>query len=154
MVRTFLKILFWVSGSLAVLVAVAFAALMWDGRDRPWQDELIQQRPSPDGKFVAEIHTFTTQMWGGPDTLYVSIRNPADRTGDKVYSRTYECGDSSAFDLKWETPTQLTIKFGECNASYVDDLQTNARENRVWQRDPNWGGVAIQYVDAEYKARR
>lgn len=93
-------------------------------------------------------------MWGGPDTLYVSLRNPADRIGDKVYSRTYECGDFSAFNLQWQTPTQLTIKYGECNASYVDDDQTNAQENKVFQEEANWGEVAIQYVDAKYKARR
>jgi hypothetical protein len=144
----------WVSGILTALFAVGFVALLADSRERPWQDKLIQQRPSPDGKFVAEIHTFTTTMWGGPDTLYVSLRNPADRIGDKVYSRTYECGDFSAFNLQWQTPTQLTIKYGECNASYVDDDQTNAQENKVFQEEANWGEVAIQYVDAKYKARR
>ncbi len=93
-------------------------------------------------------------MWGGPDTLYVSLRNPADRFGGaKVYSRTYECGDFSAFTLQWQTPTQLTVNYGECNASYVDDDQTNAQENKVWQKEANWGGVAIQYVDTKYKTR-
>jgi hypothetical protein len=127
---------------------------MWDGRERPWQDKLIQQKPSPDGKSVAEIHTFTTLMWGGPDTLYVSLRNSADPFGDKVYSRTYECDDFSAFNLQWQTPTQLTIRYGECNTSYVDDDQSNAQENKVFQKEANWGTVAIQYVDAKYKARR
>jgi hypothetical protein len=75
-------------------------ALVVDSRGRPWQGKLIQQRPSPDGKFVAEIRTFTTTMGGGPDSLYVSLRNPADRIGDKAFSRTYECDDFSAFNLQ------------------------------------------------------
>jgi hypothetical protein len=146
--------LLWVSGSLVALVAIGLVALIVDGGDRPWQDKLIQQRPSPDGKSVAEIHIFTTRMWGGPDTLYVSIRDADRPRGAKVYTRTYECDDLSAFDLKWQTPTQLTIRYGECNASYVDDPQTNAQQNKVWQSEDNWDGVAIQYADAKYKARR
>jgi hypothetical protein len=93
-------------------------------------------------------------MWGGPDTLYVSLRNLADSFGDKVYSRTYECDDFSAFNLQWQSPTQLAIRYGECNASNSDDDQTNAQQNKVLQKEANWGAVAIQYVDARYKARR
>ena len=57
---------------------------------RQEQDRLILQTQSPDGKLVAEVHTFTTGMWGWPDTLYVALRESENPFGDKVYARTYE----------------------------------------------------------------
>jgi hypothetical protein len=72
---------------------VLFVALLTDwGRSSAHkeQDRLILQTQSPDGKLVAEVHTFTTGMWGWPDTLYVALRESENPFGDKVYARTYE----------------------------------------------------------------
>ena len=123
--------------------------------DSQRKDSLILQKPSPDGKLVAEIHTFTTAMWGGPDTLYVAIRQSDRSEPEKVYSRTYECGDFSAFGLEWETPEELTIKYGECNPSpFAHTPAENAKENKIWQQETSWNGVTIRYDDARREATR
>jgi hypothetical protein len=118
------------------------------------KDKLVLQRPLPDGKLIAEIHTFRTAMWGGPDTLYVSLRESSAASGTRVYSQSYECDDVSAFDLLWQTSSQLQIKVGECNSNPSLDIDSLSRQNEVWQRESRLGSVAIQYVSAKQVATR
>jgi hypothetical protein len=159
MIRKVIKIALWGTGVVFVLVVALFVALLvgWDDGSsaRINSDRLIEQSTSPDGRVVAELHKHTSAMWGGPDTLYIAI-GQSDRTErNKVYSRTYECADYSAFGLEWETPRQLTIRYGECNPSqFAHTPAENAKENKVWQQDTSWNGTTIRYDDAHQEATR
>jgi hypothetical protein len=65
----FLKVTVWAGGFMVVAVLVSLAALMvnWGkSAARVERDTLIREKSSPDGQFVAEIHTFLTAMHGGP----------------------------------------------------------------------------------------
>jgi hypothetical protein len=158
MIGKLVKFTLWGACAVAAVFLILVAALLWDwdrSSTRKEKDSLILQKPSPDGKLVAEIHTFTTAMWGGPDTLYVAIRQSDRSEPEKVYSRTYECGDFSAFGLEWETPEELTIKYGECNPSpFAHTPAENAKENKIWQQETSWNGVTIRYDDARREATR
>jgi hypothetical protein len=103
----------------AVLVLVGFLVLDSGGS----KDQTIKQAASPNGKLVAEIHQITTPMHGGPDTLTVTIRQAQDPIGQKVYSRTYECDDFSAFRIQWMAPSELTIMYGACNTSGINTIE-------------------------------
>jgi len=93
-------------------------------------------------------------MWGGPDTLYVSLRDSSVASGTRVYSQSYECDDVSAFDLLWQTPSQLQIKIGQCNSNPSLDINSLSRQNKVSQKESRFGSVAIQYVNAKQVATR
>ena len=158
MIRKVVKIVVWTSGITVMVVFLLFVALVVDrGKSsaRTEQDHIIQRRPSPDGKLVAEIHTFTTAMWGGPDTLYVSIGEVEHAHGDKVYSRTYECDDFSGFKLEWNTPKDLTVTYGECNPPSGDQSPAeHARENKIWQSNIAWRDVMIHYIDSHHSTNQ
>jgi hypothetical protein len=58
--RRFLKIVCWFSGTVFVIFVVLLLALFvdWDvSASRTERDRTVVQKPSPDGKLVAEIHT-------------------------------------------------------------------------------------------------
>jgi hypothetical protein len=136
-------------GVLLVCALVVFGLLVLNSADD--KDETIKREMSPDGKLEAEIHQITTPMHGGPDTLRVTIASSGG-TGDVVYSRTYECSDYSAFRLEWKSSNELTILYSECNASKVNTIEENIRENKVWQSDTSWRDVKINYKDTQYLA--
>jgi hypothetical protein len=138
-------------GTLSLAIVALFAFLVLDsGRDK---DHLIMQSASPDGKLIVELHQVITPMHGGPDTLYVAIRTQ-ESYGEKIYSRTYECYDFSAFRFEWNSLHDLTIYYGECSASPYDNPQENASENKIWQSDAEWHGITIHYSDTHHKATR
>ena len=161
MIRAFAKIAVWLIGgacALAAVLFVAFALILWDwGRSsspRKERDQIVQQRASPDGTQIAEIHQITTGMWEGPDTLYVTIKTAKNPVGYKVYSRTYECGDYSAFKLEWTSPMELRVKYGECHVSPFNSLTELGHENKIWQSSATCGAVKIHYEDTHYIATR
>jgi len=154
--RLFLKVAGWVCGLALLAVFGSLAVLMIDwGKStaKTEKDTLIRDKTSPNGKFVAEIHTFITAMHGGPDRLYVIIK-PAQ--GDhptweeRLYTRTYECNDTSAFELDWPNSTELIITYGECQASPGHDQD----ENRVWEQMSVSHGITITYRRSDYVATR
>ena len=143
----------WFSAISAVVLVAALALFVFlvldSGSDK---DHFLKQSVSPDGKLVVELHQITTPMHGGPDTVYVAIRKSGERSGDKIYSKTFECADFSAFGVEWTSGLELTIKYGECNASGHDNPQEKIKENRVWQKDATWHNVRINYEDARHCA--
>jgi len=118
------------------------------------QDYIVQQKTSPDGKFIAEIRRATTGMWAGPDTVYVAMRTATRAEGDRVYSKTYECDDFSGFGLEWNSPNQLTVTYGECHESKFDGSTEFAQENKVSKSDSAWNDITIRYVDSHHVAIR
>jgi hypothetical protein len=157
MIRRLVRIALWSIGTVIAVALILFTLLIVDwsrSSKRTEQDRIIQQRPSPDGKLIAEIHTFTTAMWGGPDTLYLSIRPAQSASGSTVYSRTYECADYSAFGLEWNTLKDLTLKYGECHSSKFDSPTEFAQENKISKSDSAWNDVMIHYVDSRHVASR
>lgn len=147
-------------GVVLAAAAILFGILMIDwakSSARAQKDAVIAHTGSPDGQFEAEIHVFTTAMHGGPDTLYIELRQVAPPFAEKIYERTYECSDFSAFSIHWESPHDLTIAYGACNAQRK---QTKGiyrefyykEENKVWRSDTEWQGVNINYIDTKYVA--
>jgi hypothetical protein len=116
-VRRFLKIAGWVSCTAFLIVVLLAVALFVSWGDPVRTDRIVLQETSPDGKLVAELHTRITAMWGGPDTLYVSIRRMKEASSSKVYEQVYECDDVSSFNLKWQTPSELQLETGKCDSS-------------------------------------
>jgi hypothetical protein len=149
---------------IAVGIAVALVLLLFMVLKSDWggpSDALLAEARSPDKRFVAEIHRLATPMHGGPDRLYVSLGEVGTRAGfsDKIYERTYECDDLSAFRLRWATAHELTITYGDCDADserskgkYRDFYYQ--QQNRVWRSDTAWQGVQITYEDSKYVAKR
>lgn len=139
-----------------------FGVLMIDwarSASRVERDDLVAQARSPDKHFVAELHLFTTAMHGGPDKLYVTLGEVGSPRGDKIYERTFECDDLSAFPLRWATPHELIFTHGECDpeperakGKYRDfDYK---QQNRIWRSERIWRDVKITYDDSKYVARR
>lgn len=93
-------------------------------------------------------------MWGGPDTLYVSLRNSSDAFGSKVYEQVYECDHVSAFDLKWQAPSGLQVRTGLCDVGPTLNIRSFKRQNKVIQRNSRFGTVGIQYVETGRKVSR
>jgi hypothetical protein len=118
------------------------------------QDYVVQKKASPDGKLIAELRRATTGRWEGPDTLYVEVHSATETSGDRVYSKTYECDDFSGFDLEWNDPSQLTVTYGECHESKFNSPTEFAQENKVSKRDSTWHNVTIRYVDSHHVATR
>jgi hypothetical protein len=151
------KTVAWVLGIGFLTLLVLVAVLVINFREKE-KDTLVQQTASPDGKLVAELHRKTTPMHGGPDTLYVTVGQAAPLgDGYKVYERTYECDDFSAFRLKWDSLHQLTIAFSACDAGreqtkgiYGDFYYRE--QNKVWRSDIAWEDVKISYEDTKYVA--
>jgi hypothetical protein len=144
------------------VILLLFGALMIDwarSASRVEEDHLVAQARSPDQKFVAEIHRFTTAMHGGPDKLYVTLGEVGFLSRGKIYERTYECDDLSAFRLRWATAHELIITYGDCDAEaerskgrYRDfDYQ---QQNKVWLSDTTRQGLQITYEDSKYVAKR
>ena len=125
---------------LAGLILFAVILLDWGGN----KDQLIKQAFSNDGKFVAEIHQIVTPMHGGPDILQVTIRPVKVSSGEVVYSQTYECSSYESFRLQWKNPDRLTIVYGACDSGrwHTQD------ENKVWQKNLEWGDVKIDYQNS------
>jgi hypothetical protein len=155
--------------ALGVMVGIAVAAILlllgalmidWARpASRVEEDHLVAQARSPDQKFVAEIRRYTAAMHGGPDKLYVALGEVGLSPGDKVYERTYECDDLSAFRLQWATTHELVFTYSDCNAEperskgkYSDfDYK---QQNRVWQSYGTWRDVKITYEDSKCVAKR
>lgn len=114
------------------------------------RDNLLQQSISPDGRLVAELHESITPQRGGPDTLYVTLRLARQPLGDRVYSRTYECSDLSAFRLRWDSSNELALAYGACDSGHWHSKE----ENTVWKRDAVWRNVKITYEDTKHVATR
>jgi hypothetical protein len=131
---------------LGVLALLAFLVFNSGGP----KDHLLQQKASPDGRMIAELHANITPMHGGPDTLYVTIRRTGQPFGSEVYSRTYECSDVGAYRLEWEGPNELTIAYGACDSGRWHTKD----ENKVWKSDVTWEGVRIIYEDTKHVATR
>jgi hypothetical protein len=159
--RVFKGFILGIGAALAATVVVLGVLIILWGRSaaRTEKDVLVQQKLSPDNALVAEIHTFTTAMHGGPDKLYVTLRQVDRPFGYKVYERTYECDDLSAFGLRWESPFELTIAYGACDAGHEQgkgkyrEFYLN-EENKVWRSDTAWQRVKINYIDTKYVATR
>ena len=118
----------------AVLGLLAFLLVSWGAS----KNKTRQSALSPDGRFVAELHTVITPMHGGPDTLYVAIRGKNDAFGETVFSRVYECDDTDGFNLRWTDAEELNVSSEECDAGHREDDRINTK--RVMSRD-----VAIDY---------
>jgi hypothetical protein len=130
-------------GALFIGVAAICVFLMWEfGRDET--DQSFERAVSPDGKLIAEIRQNITGPWGGPDTVYVTI------SGEKVYARTYECMDHTAFHLQWKAPDELGVAYGSCNTG----RWRNKGEDTVWLSEAVWHRVKIGYEDTGYVATR
>ena len=144
------------SGIVVASVLVLLGALMIDwGRSaaKVEKDLLIAQAISPDQRCVAEIHSLTTAMHGGPDKVYVTLGRTDFPPGDRIYERTYECDDMSAFHLRWQSAHDLAITYGACNparkALEGRDQDSYYREqNRVWRSDTAWDDVRVKYEDS------
>ena len=117
------KVSLWLSGGLlfAVLGLLAFLLLSWAGS----KDQTRQSALSPDGRFVAELHTAITPMHGGPDTLYVAIRRKNEAFGETVFSRVYECDDTNGFNIRWTGAEALSVSAGECDTGHPEDDRIN-----------------------------
>jgi hypothetical protein len=151
------RVVVWIFGSVLAIILTLVTALAVDwgiSQSRAERDRIILQRTSLDGKRIAEIHTFTTARWGGPDRLYVSIREISGSFGAKVYEQAYECDDTSAFGVRWQTPSQLQVRVGKCNSNPSLDIHSLDRQNKVLEEQPRSGPVTIDYVDANYVASR
>ena len=97
-VRRAVKVSLWSFGALGLaFLGVLLFLLVSFGSSK---DQTRLSAQSPDGKFVAELHTVMTPMHGGPDILYVAIRGENQAFGDTVFSRVYECDGVRAF-LSW-----------------------------------------------------
>jgi hypothetical protein len=111
------------------------------------KDQTRQSAPSPDGRFVAELHTVITPMHGGPDTFYVAIRGKNDAFGETVFSRVYECDDTDGFNIRWTGAEELNVSSGECNTGHPEDDRINTKQ-------VVWRGVAINYLGTHHTATR
>lgn len=131
---------------LAASALFCFLVLDWRGS----RDYLVQQEASPDGKFIPELHQIITSMHRRPDTLCVTLRDVSHPFGDKVYFRTYECSNLSAFRLQWESPNELKIDYGECDSGRWHTKDENAIRNN----DAVWRDVKITYQDTKYVSTR
>jgi len=157
MIHKLIKVGAWGIAIVVAALILLLVALFVDwGRSsaRQDQDYVVQKKASPDGKLIAEIRRATTGRWEGPDTLYVAIRSATDTWGDRVYSKTYECDDFSGFDLEWNGPNQLTVRYGECHESKFNSPSEFAQENKVSKNDGTWHNVTIRYVDSHHVATR
>ena len=123
----------------AVFGLSIFVLASW-GADK---DQMRQSATSPDGRFVAELHTVVTPMHGGPDTLYVAIRGEKDPFGETVFSRVYECGDTNGFNLQWANPEQLNVSQGQCATGQWH----TPNDDRITTKQAIWRGIAINYID-------
>jgi hypothetical protein len=146
--RPGVKVSLWVLGS--VLVAVfglsVFLLLSWGVA----KDQTKRSAASPDGRFVAELHTVIAPRFGGPDTLYVSIRGQKDTFGETVFSRVYECDDTSGFNIHWTGPEELNVLYGACDTG---QLHTPA-DDRITTKQVVWRGVTVNYLDSHHPAMR
>lgn len=155
MIRKLVKVGAWGAAIVVAVLVVLLVALFVDwGRSSAHRDQdyIVQQKASPDGKLVAEIHRATTGMWQGPDTVYVAIRSTKNAVGDHVYSKTYECDDFSGFGLEWNNLNQLTVTYAECHESKFNSPTEFAQENKVSKSDSAWNDVTIRYVDSHHIA--
>ena len=120
-------------------------------------DVLIGKDLAPDKQSVAEIHLATTAMHGGPDKIYVTIRKAGSSDAQRIYERTYECDDLSAFRLQWDSPHDLRITYGKCEAGREQakgglKAFNDRQQNQVWRSDTAWQDVKISYEDTRYIA--
>jgi hypothetical protein len=146
--RRGVKVSLWLLGSVlvAVLGLSVFVLLSWGVA----KDQTKQSAASPDGRFVAELHTVITPMHGGPDTLYVSIRGQNDTFGETVFSRVYECDDTSGFNIHWTGAEALDVSRGACDTG---QWHTPA-DDRITTKQVVWRGVTINYLDTHHTAMR
>lgn len=146
--RRAVKVSLWLFDSVlvAALGFIVFLLLSWGGD----KDQTRKSVPSPDGRFVAELHTVVTPMHGGPDTLYVAIRGKSDAFGETVFSRVYECDDTSGFDVRWSGAETLDVSYGACDTG---QWHTPA-EDRITIKQAVWRGIVINYFDTHHTAVR
>ena len=154
----------WTFGITLLVVLIVFGALMIDwirSAARTERDVLIEKKVSSDGKIISEVHKFTSAMHGGPDLLYVIIKLAPQQVNDhtlseglpsqdeqKIYSRTYECSDYSAFHIEWTGSEKLTVYYGECNTG----SNYSKEEDTVWEKRHEWHDVKIEFQDTKYVA--
>jgi len=143
--KSIVRIAFWATCSLvlAALAVIIFVAVTWSGN----RDSTRLSSTSPDRSFVAEIHTVTTPMHGGPDTLYVTIIGNKQAFGETVFSRVYECDDPRGFDLVWTTSKALRVSYPQCDTGRAED-------NLVTVKQVIWRGIAIDYLESQRTAAR
>jgi len=104
---------------------------------------------SPDRKSVASLYRFITAMWGGPDTLYVTIRRDSFPWAEEtVYRVEYECDDVTAFDLRWKDSEHLTISYGACGTG---DSRWEGPNNTLKKLTTS-GRISIEYTDTGHVA--
>jgi hypothetical protein len=143
--RRIYRILFVIVGAvgLACVALVTLVMVTWGGP----KDRLVAQSLSPDKRTIAEIHEEITGMWGGPDTIYVSLM------GQKVYVRVYGCDDSSGYTLHWESPHKLTVTYSACRPypSRPGDYSV-AESDPVQQMLRSWNDIEIGYKDSGHVA--
>jgi hypothetical protein len=135
-------------GVVFLLLLAGFSWLVFDFSGHS-KSRLIRETTSPDGRFVAEVREVITPMHGGPDSVQVMLRPATHAVGDVVYSQTFECGpDYSAFQIEWQSPANLTVSSGTCDAGRY----RSAGDNNVFQRSTTWQGVSINYRDSGHVA--
>jgi hypothetical protein len=139
-------------------VLILFGAIMIDwsrSSARAEKDVVITQARSPDNQFVAEIHLLATAMHGGPDRVYVIIKGIGTPLSEKIYERTYECDDVSAYRLTWDGPRNLTMNYGNCDAGAGNAKSSDfdhQQQNKVWRSETTWGPVKVSYKDTNQVA--
>jgi hypothetical protein len=147
-------------GIAAAAFLLLFGALMidWDRSSaKVEEDVLIARDLSPDKQSVAEIHLLRTAMHSGPDKIYATISKTGSPASDRIYERTYECDDLSAFRLQWDSRRDLRITYGKCDAGVAQGKGlykdfNEKQQNKVWRSDIAWQDVRISYEDTKYVA--
>jgi hypothetical protein len=143
------KTILWVSGIalFPVAVAIFFIVVIFF---RPIEtDTIVEQKASPNGKFIAKIH----KHFPGGDRLptldvFIESTMPSMYVLGKVYSRNYDCNDYTGFHVEWTGTNELTIYYGECDVGAFRSKE----DDTIWEMDDKWGGVGIRYRDTKYLA--
>lgn len=132
---------------LLVVVAWLFALALVIFFPAPVErDRLVLSEHSPDGERIAEIHTVVTGMWMGPDYLYVAI------DGYRIYSRVYECEDTTGYRLEWWDSTHLRIYYSQCDVG-PRTYEVWRSNNRVREQLDRFYDVKVRYIYAGYVAK-
>jgi hypothetical protein len=132
------KVSLWLSGAgVFAFLGLLVYLLVSEGASK---DQMRASAWSPNGRFVAELHTVIAPVHGGPDTLYLAIRDKNEAFGETVFSRVYECDDANGFNIRWTGAETLNVSSGECDTGHSE-------EDRVHTKQMVWRGIAIKYFD-------
>jgi hypothetical protein len=128
-------------GALAILAGIILYFGVFPG------GEVLQQRPSPDGRFIAACREYKQHSATSSNLTTVDIRGRWNPLWHTVLTGFY--GDH--FSLEWPDTQHLQVRCGEC---LTFDVKCDACDGfYIVNKETRYHEISIEYIAAPYLLR-